>query len=116
MTQGDYRNLIVWQKAMELVKEIYSLTAGFPNEEKFVLVSQMRRAAISIPSNIAEGRMRSTRKDYKRFLFNAFGSGAELETQIQIARTLEYVKFENVKAINLLNEVMRMLNVLIQKL
>lgn len=75
----------------------------------------MRKAAISIPSNIAEGRRRSTKKDYRQFLFNAFGSGAELETQIEISkrlfRNIDYLKVES-----LLNEVMKMLNVIIQKL
>ncbi|MFA6183761.1 MAG: four helix bundle protein [Parcubacteria group bacterium] len=81
---NSYRDLIVWQKAMELVTEIYKLTDKFPKEEIYGIVSQMRRCAISIPSNIAEGRRRDGKKDFRRFLIIAYGSGAELETQIEI--------------------------------
>lgn len=79
---NSYKDLIVWQKSMELVKSIYEMTANFPKEEIYGLISQMKRSSISIPSNIAEGKRRGTRKDYRQFLVIAYGSGAELETQI----------------------------------
>lgn len=88
----SYKDLIVWQKAMELVVEIYILTDQFLKEELFGLTSQMRRAAISITSNIAEGRLRGYRKEYRRFLLNAFGLGGELETQVEIAKRLSKTK------------------------
>ncbi len=106
-----YKDLIVWQKSMELVTTIYKLTENFPRGELYGLVSQMRRSAVSIPSNIAEGRRRSTRKDYRQFLIIAYGSGAELETQIEIAKRLLFGKdLDHSKADGLLDEVMRMLN------
>lgn len=88
----SYENLIVWQKSMDLVTAIYELTRQFPKEEVFGLTSQMRRAAVSIPSNIAEGSRRGSRKDFRNFLLIAYGSGAELETQIKIAKRLSYVE------------------------
>ena len=109
--QGDYRDLIVWQKAMELVVDVYRLTKEFPPTEIYGLTSQMRRAAVSIPSNIAEGRRRGTEKDNKYFLRVAFGSGAELETQIEIANRLCYIDNSNFQKIHcLVDEVMKMLN------
>ncbi len=86
----SYRDLIVWQKSLVLVKLVYELTNRFPDSEKFGLVSQMRRSAVSIPSNIAEGRYRGTKKDYCQFLTIAFASGAELETQVEIAVMIFY--------------------------
>jgi len=86
----SYKELLVWQKSMVLVKEIYQLTASFPDVEKFGLTSQMRNAAISIPSNIAEGWGRQSRKSYIQFLRISRGSLFELETQVIIAKTLEY--------------------------
>jgi four helix bundle protein len=113
----SYRDLIVWQKAKELAKEIYLLTEKFPQSEVYGLTSQMRRAAISIASNIAEGRRRGSRKDFRNFLSIAFGSGAELETQLAIARELYFsVKLDYTKVDGLLMEVMKMLNVIIRKL
>ena len=88
----SYRDLVVWQKAVELVTEIYRLTQTFPKEEMFGLMSQMRRAAVSIPSNIAEGHGRLSRKEYIYFLGNARGSLAELETQVTIARNLGFLE------------------------
>jgi four helix bundle protein len=90
---------------------IYTLTKSFPPEERYGLSSQMRRAAVSIPSNIAEGSRRSSKKDFRNFLLNAYGSGAELETQCEIITRLSWgsgIDFEKVRS--LLDEVMRMLN------
>ena len=102
---------------MSLALEIYKITRRFPKEEKFGLVSQMRRAAISIPSNIAEGKYRSTRKDFTQFLKIAYSSGAELETQVLLAKQLENMKDLNYNEVDkLLSETMKMLNVLIRKL
>ena len=113
----SYENLIVWQKSMDLVIAIYTLTGKFPKEEIYGLISQMRRAAVSIPSNIAEGSRRSSRKDFRNFLLNAYGSGAELETQIKIARRLSYGEGKDyVQVEALLGEVMRMLNKLTHEL
>jgi four helix bundle protein len=113
----SYKDLIVWQKAMNLVVEIYAITEKFSQQELYVLTSQMRRAAISIPSNIAEGRRRGTRKDYRQFLLIAYGSGSELETQIEIAKRLSLGKSVDFSQADLhLDEVMRMLNVMVHKL
>ncbi len=113
----SYKNLIVWQKSIELVLEIYKITDKFPKEELFGLSSQMRRAAVSVASNIAEGRTRGYRKEFKQFLSTAFGSGAELETQLIIAKKLpKTLNFDYKKADGLLEEVMKMLNALLQKL
>lgn len=107
----SYRDLVVWQKSMMLATEIYRVTSKFPAEEKFDLVSQMRRCAVSIPSNIAEGSCRSSRKDYRSFVLIAFGSGAELETQIQIVKNLALTPDKELsQAITLLKEIMPMLN------
>ncbi|HBU06695.1 MAG TPA: hypothetical protein DEB09_01280 [Candidatus Magasanikbacteria bacterium] len=113
----SYKDLIVWQKSMDLVVMIYQATENFPKSELYGLVSQIRRSSISIPSNIAEGKMRGTRKDYCHFVRMAFGSGAELETQLEISRRLKFVnenEFLEIK--NLLEEIMKMLNVMIRKL
>lgn len=107
----SHKDLIVWQKSMDLVVRVYALTKSFPKEEIYGLTSQMKRAAISIPSNIAEGRRRGSRKDYHHFLVIAYGSGAELETQIEIAKRLPFGQNLNYDQVDsLLNEVMRMLN------
>lgn len=107
----SYENLIVWQKSMDLVVIIYELTEKFPREELYSLTSQMRKSAISIPSNIAEGSRRGSRKDFRHFLLNAFGSGAELETQIKIVKRLPFGRnIDFIRAADLLAEVMRMLN------
>lgn len=112
-----YKDLIVWQRSIELVLEIYHITERFPREEIYGLTSQMRRAAVSISSNIAEGRLRGHRKEFRQFLLNAFASGGELETQIEIAKQLPKLKDLNyAKADTLLEEVMKMLNSMINKL
>jgi four helix bundle protein len=86
-----FKDLRVWQKGIELVKEIYSTTKAFPRDEQYGLSSQMRRAAISIPANIAEGFRRRTPKDHRQFLTIALGSCAEMETLAIIARELNYI-------------------------
>ena len=114
---NSYKELIVWQKAVRLVVEIYKVTDNFPREEIYGLTSQIRRSAVSIPSNIAEGRFRGTKKDFIQFLRIAFASGAELETQIIISKQLARTKnFDYLKIDSLLLEVMKMLNVMIKKL
>jgi four helix bundle protein len=113
MSNGDYRKLTVWHKAMELVVLIYKLTEDFPHREQYGLSSQMRRAAVSIPSNIAEGRRRGSEKELAHYLSISFGSGAELETQIEISERLSYGDPDTRKQSKLLtDEVMRMLNAL----
>ena len=94
-TIHSYKDLIVWQRSMELVTQVYILTDKYPKTEIYGLVSQSRRCSISIPSNIAEGRRRSSKKDFRNFLIIAFSSGAELETQIQIAKNLNFAKPED---------------------
>lgn len=106
-----YKDLIVWQKSFELTFLVYEVTATFPSEERYALLPQMRRCAVSIPSNIAEGKMRFSRNEFSKFLKIAFASGAELETQSMIAKRLGYGKDAQWKAIDaILGEVMRMLN------
>lgn len=89
---SHYKQLIVWQRGMELAKSIYKLTASFPSEEKFGLSSQMRRAAVSVPSNIAEGQARHGTGEFLQFLSHASGSLAELETQLLLGSNLGYYK------------------------
>lgn len=114
---NSYRDLIVWQKSMDLVVEVYKLTERYPREEIFGLVSQMRRCAVSISSNIAEGKCRGSRKDFVQFLRIAFASGAELETQIEISKRLPSTNGLNyLKVDSLLNEVMKMLNKMVKTL
>ena len=113
----NYKELVVWKRAMELVVEAYSLVKCLPKEETFALSDQIRRAAVSIPSNIAEGNGRASTKDYSRFLSMARGSKYELETQLLICEKLNYLTKEQIsKAMNLSEEIGRMLNVLIAKL
>ena len=88
----SYRDLRVWQRSMELVFSVYTETRRFPKEGLYGLVSQMRRSAVSVPSNIAEGKGRRTDRDFSSFLFRARGSLLELETQVLLARRLEYVQ------------------------
>src|SRR3989344_2765480 len=105
-----YRELIVWQKSMDLVVAVYKYTEDFPTREQFGLTSQMRRAVISIPSNIAEGSRRRG-KDAHHFLHISYGSGSELETQLEASRRLGYgTETKRVTAEKTLDEVMRMLN------
>jgi len=110
----SFRDLKIWQKGLDITKEIYALTNKFPKEEIFGLVSQMRRAAVSIPSNIAEGRGGGSRKDFAQFLHIAVGSMSELETQLLIAYDL--FKFEVDKIIEIIHEEQRMTISMIHKL
>jgi four helix bundle protein len=111
---NSYRDLLVWQKAIALVTEIYELTEKFPKSETYGLTSQMQRAAIAIPSNIAEGQKRGHRKEFLQFLYISYGSGAELETQLEICRRLHRIKDFDYNGVMLkLNEIMKMLNGLI---
>ncbi len=91
---SDTSKLIVWQKAHELVLHIYRITKHFPTDEQFGLTSQIRRAAVSVPSNIVEGKARGSNKDYCRFLLMARGSLEEVKYQTLLARDLEYIKDE----------------------
>ena len=114
---NSYKDLIVWQKSMDLVVMVYEITSQFPQTEIYSLTSQMRRCAISIPSNIAEGRYRGTRKDFLRFIRIAFGSGAELETQVEIAKRLPIGRKINFSRLDdALSQIMRMLNKMILSL
>lgn len=107
----SYKELIVWQKSIQLVKEIFILTDSFPKSEVYGISSQMRRAAISIPSNIAEGYGRKSIKEYAQFYSIAYGSALELETQLIISLDLGFINKENSSKVNLLlEEVLKMLN------
>ncbi|AST93643.1 four helix bundle protein [Sutcliffiella cohnii] len=113
----DINKLIVYQKAHKLVLEIYEVTKIFPREEQFALTSQMRRAAVSIPSNIVEGKARGSVKEYKRFLLMARGSLEELKYQMLLANDLNYLIEEKyIDLTKLSNEVGKLLNGLINKL
>ncbi len=117
MQINSHKDLIVWQKGVELSKQIYLLTESFSKKEVFGLTSQMRRAAVSIPSNIAEGRSRGTRKDFVQFLRIALGSASELETQIEISKKLPESEKHSYREVDiLLDEVSRMLMAMIKKL
>lgn len=112
-----YKDLIVWQKAMQLVKGIYLLTRDFPSDERFGLISQMRRAAGSVASNIAEGQARHSTGEFIQFVSHAEGSVAELETQLLIAVELDFCNQEAAASIfSLLLELRKMLNALRRKL
>jgi four helix bundle protein len=95
----NYKDLEVWQKAFQLSIEIYRLTKKFPQEEKFGLTSQLRRCAVSIPSNIAEGKGRNTDRELRHFLYIAKGSANELETQLLIAEKIGYISSEELKPV-----------------
>jgi len=87
-----YERLEVWQKGMDLAAEVYGLTRGLPADERFSMVDQMRRCAVSIPSNIAEGTARASKKEFVQYLYIALGSASELDTQIQIAQRVGYTQ------------------------
>ncbi len=113
----NYKDLNVWQKSYRLCLDIYSFTRKFPKEEVYGLSSQIRRAAVSVPSNIAEGYGRKTRKEYIQALYIAYGSLCEVETQIMLAGDLDYIESEALKElISDLRDSERMLKALIRSL
>ena len=117
MAITSHKQLIVWQKSMDLVVKVYDLVKKLPKEETYALSDQMRRAAVSIPSNIAEGFFRNSSRQYIQFLSVSRGSAAELETQILIGIRLKYfneLQIEN--TLNLCNEVLKMLSTMIIKM
>ena len=114
---ASYRDLIAWQKGMQLVIKVYEATRTFPREEVYGLTSQIRRSAVSIPSNIAEGHGRNTNRDRQYFVCTARGSALELETQIEISKNLGYLKEEQAKELmELADEVGRITNGLLKSL
>ncbi len=117
MSIKSYKDLIVWQKAMILVKEIYLLTEYFPKDELYGITQQIRRAVVSIPSCIAEGYLRKHKKEYVHFLSISLGSAAELETQILICKMLpKFTQIDFTRTESLLTEVLKMLYVMTNKL
>ena len=113
MKSSDFTQLIVWQKSMDLTIIIYSLVKFLPREENYALSDQMRRAVVSIPSNIAEGQGRASDKEYVHFLAMARGSLWELLTQLEICERLYYLKpAQTMEARNLVNEISKMINAL----
>ena len=113
----DFRNLKVWEKAHQLTLKIYKLTEQFPREELYGLTSQIRRACVSIPTNIAEGCVRSSDADFSRFLYIALGSTSELEYLILLSKDLKIIKNElHIELNNEINEIKKMLISMIQKL
>jgi len=112
-----YRDLDIWNSGLGLVKDIYKLTEEFPKHEVYGLVSQMRRSAVSIPSNVAEGFRRYHNKEYKQFLYTSLGSCAELETQVTIAKELKYIQEDKeAKLLERLDHICRMISNLLKKL
>lgn len=117
MGRSSYKDLIAWQKGMELVTAIYDATDRFPSHEQFGLVSQLRRADVSVPSNIAEGKAHYSNRDFVRFLRHARGSLAEIETQVLIARQRKYLNSETTtKLTQTTDELGRILSGLINSL
>ncbi len=104
-----YNDLIIWKKSMELAKVIYTLTDKFPKDERFGIISQMRRASISIASNIAEGAGRESKKEFVYFLSVSNGSSYELQTQLLIAEEVDFINPEKIKQANdLIDEIQKM--------
>ena len=113
----NFKDLEIWQRGLDLATSVYSVTKAFPKEEVYGLTSQMRRAAVSVPSNIAEGFNRRSNRDYGRFLYIALGSLGELETQTRIARNLEFMASSAAEAlIKEIDEIQRMTRNLIKRL
>ncbi|UCB57092.1 MAG: four helix bundle protein [Candidatus Omnitrophota bacterium] len=113
----DFKDLRIWQKGIEIVNKVYRITQSFPKEELYGIVSQMRRSAVSIPSNIAEGFIRRSNREYKQFLYIALGSCAELETQFIIAKDNSFLNDKDKdEIIQELNYESRMLMTMIKKL
>ena len=114
---NTFRDLDIWKKGIEIVKDVYSVTEVFPKHELYGLVTQMRRSAVSIPSNIAEGFRRYHNKEYRQFLYISLGSCAELETQLTIAKELNYItKDKESQFLENLDHICRMTSNLIKKL
>lgn len=112
-----YKDLAAWQKAVALVELVYAATAEFPKREVYGLANQMRRAAVSVPSNIAEGQARFSKRDFRHFLRASRGSVAELETQVLIAQRLKYIDHTSAETIlSSINEVSRILSGLISSI
>jgi four helix bundle protein len=113
----EHKKLLVWQRSVILARNIYQVTSSFPNTQKYSLVDQMCRSAVSVPSNIAEGSKRSTNKDFKSFLHISLGSLAELETQLVIAHDLSYISEKDFPLLTKeVDEISKMLHSLIKKL
>ncbi len=113
---GTFKDLLAWQKSLTLAKKVYQVTGNFPTEERFGLVNQMRRCAVSIPSNIAEGYGRGSDKELLRFLYVALGSSNELETQLILSLELSFIKEEDSRMLQGLNtEVNKMILSLIYR-
>lgn len=116
-TIRNYKDLRVWQQAMELAKLVYRLTQSFPPEEKFGIISQMRRAAVSVPSNIAEGQARNTTGEFIQFISHAEGSLAELDTQLRLSVTLGFCRENDLESLaERVTDLQKMLNGLRRKL
>ena len=116
-TGADYKDLLVWQKAMDLASSVYEITRKLPKEELYSLGDQMRRAAVSIPSNIAEGKARNSDKEFNYFLGISKGSCAELETQLLLAERVGYLKHEEIEnVLSLLTEIRKIVSVFQKKL
>ena len=112
-----YRDLDIWRKGIELVKDIYKSTEKLPKQEMYGLIGQMRRSAVSIPSNVAEGFRRHHNKEYKQFLYVSLGSCAELETQVTIAKELKYIgQDKEAVLLEKLDHICRMISNLLKKL
>lgn len=117
MVVHSYRDLKVWQKAMDLAVLIYRLSESFPKQEQYGLTSLIRRAVVSIPSNIAEGRAKHSTRDFMRFVHIAYGSTAEVETQLILAHRLNYISSQEMEpSLDLCAEIGRMLNGLLNGL
>jgi len=113
----NYKELIIWQRGIEIVKKSYILAKRFPTDEKYGMVSQFTRAAVSIPANIAEGSSRKSDKDYARFLQNALGSAFEIQTYLVIVQQLSWAKKEELEELELLiEEEIKMIHRFINKL
>jgi len=113
-TIQSYKDLIVWQKSFALAKKVYIFTDKLPKQEEFGLISQMRRCAVSVPSNIAEGQQRNNTREYRQFLGIAKGSAAELETQLLLTKEIYKINVDT--EIDMIHEIQKMLTTLVNKL
>ncbi len=107
----QFKELLIWKKSRQFCSEIYSITSSFPSDEKFGITNQLRRASVSIPSNIAEGSSRNSNKDFSRFLEIAIGSAYEIETQLLIASDLGFIKSDKLEPLIIqLEEIIKMIS------